>query len=68
VVAVDVHPAAIEAARANAERNGVAERVEVRYSNVFSEVDGAFDLIVFDPPFRWFRPRDLTETAITDEG
>jgi release factor glutamine methyltransferase len=40
----------------------------VRASDVFSGVDGAFDLIVFDPPFRWFKPRDLTETAITDEG
>lgn len=68
VVAVDINPTAIEAARANAERNGVAERVTVRYSDVFSEVAGAFDLIVFDPPFRWFKPRDLTETAITDEG
>lgn len=26
------------------------------------------DLIVFDPPFRWFQPRDLLETAITDEN
>ena len=68
VVAVDVNPTAIEAARANAERNGVADRVAVRYSDVFSEVGEAFDLIVFDPPFRWFKPRDLTETAITDEG
>lgn len=68
VVAVDVNPEAIRAARANAWRNGVAERVEVRYSDVFSEVDGPFDLIVFDPPFRWFKPRDLAETAITDEG
>ncbi len=68
VVAVDINPAAIAAARANTERNGVAERVEVRYSNVFSEVGGTFDLIVFDPPFRWFKPRDLAETAITDEG
>jgi release factor glutamine methyltransferase len=23
---------------------------------------------VFDPPFRWFRPRDLLEAATTDEG
>lgn len=23
---------------------------------------------MFDPPFRWFRPRDLLETAIADEG
>jgi release factor glutamine methyltransferase len=68
VVAVDVNPTAIEAAQANAERNGVTERVAVRYSDVFSHAGGAFDLIVFDPPFRWFKPRDLAETAITDEG
>lgn len=68
VVAVDVNAKAIAAARANAERNGVADRVQVRHSDVFSDVDGAFDLIVFDPPFRWFKPRGLAETAITDEG
>jgi release factor glutamine methyltransferase len=68
VVAVDINPDAIEAARRNAERNGVGDRVEVRYSDVFSHVDGAFDLIVFDPPFRWFAPRDLLEAASTDEN
>jgi len=42
--------------------------VEVRCGDVFSAISGTFDLIVFDPPFRWFKPRDLAETAITDEG
>ncbi|SDL48196.1 release factor glutamine methyltransferase [Nonomuraea maritima] len=68
VLAVDVSPAAVEAARRNAARNGVADRVEVRLSDVFSAVDGRFDLIVFDPPFRWFAPRDMFERASTDEG
>jgi release factor glutamine methyltransferase len=68
VVAVDVNPSAIEAARANAERNGVADRIDVRLSDVFSDVDGEFDLIVFDPPFRWFAPRDRLEMAMTDEN
>ncbi|WP_188190003.1 methyltransferase [Nonomuraea sp. SYSU D8015] len=67
VVAVDINPVAVEAARRNAERNGVADRVEVRRSDVFSAVEGCFDLIVFDPPFRWFAPRDLLEAATTDE-
>ncbi|MEV5897747.1 methyltransferase [Nonomuraea fuscirosea] len=65
VLAVDVNPRAVEAARRNAERNGV--QVEVRVSDVFSAVEGVFDLIVFDPPFRWFAPRDLFEAATTDE-
>lgn len=68
VLAVDINPRAVEAARANAERNGVADRMEVRNSDVFSDVAGTFDLIVFDPPFRWLRPRDLLEAAMTDEG
>src|SRR3954454_8395571 len=68
VVAVDINPLALEAAQDNATRNGVADRITVQHSDVFSTVDGRFDLIVFDPPFRWFRPRDLLESAMTDEG
>src|SRR5918997_3058287 len=68
VVAVDINPVAIEAARNNAADNGVADRIEVRSSDVFSNVDGKFDLIIFDPPFRWFAPRDLLEAATTDEN
>ncbi len=68
VLAVDINPVAIAAARDNAEANGVADRVEVRKSDVFSAVDGEFDLIVFDPPYRWFAPRDLLEAASTDEN
>ncbi|HET8660157.1 MAG TPA: class I SAM-dependent methyltransferase [Micromonosporaceae bacterium] len=68
VVAVDINPHAVAAARRNAERNGVADRIVIRHSDVFDDVDGVFDLIVFDPPFRWFTPRDLLESAITDAG
>lgn len=67
VVAVDVNPHAVEAARANAERNGVPDRVTVAQSDLFSEVDGRFDLVIFDPPFRWMKPRDWAEASITDE-
>lgn len=68
VVAVDINPHAVEAAVANAARNGVSDRVDVRLGDVFSTVDGEFHLIVFDPPFRWFAPRDLREMASTDEN
>lgn len=68
VVAVDVNPHAVEAARANAERNGVPDRVTVARSDLFAEVEGRFDLVVFDPPFRWMKPRDWAEASITDEG
>ncbi|GAB3436261.1 methyltransferase [Actinophytocola sediminis] len=68
ILGVDINPAAITAAVANAERNGVADRISFRESDVFSAVDGRFDLIVFDPPFRWFAPRDLLEASMTDEN
>jgi release factor glutamine methyltransferase len=68
VVAVDINPVAVEAARNNAAYNGVADRIAIRRSDVFSNIDGEFDLIIFDPPFRWFAPRDLLEAATTDEN
>jgi release factor glutamine methyltransferase len=68
VTAVDVNPVAVSCARANAERNGVSDRVTVGLSDVFSNVEGPFDLIIFDPPFRWFKPRDWRERGTTDEN
>lgn len=68
VTAVDINPAAVAAATANAARNGVADRVTVCESDVFSAVTGPFDLMVFDPPFRWFAPRDMFEASIADEN
>jgi release factor glutamine methyltransferase len=68
VVAVDINAAAIECARANAVRNGVADRIEFLETDVFSGVNGRFDLVVFDPPFRWFSPRTMLERASTDEN
>ena len=51
-VAVDISPAAISVAQRNAERNGVADRLEFVESNVFSNVPPRrFDLIVSNPPY-----------------
>jgi len=68
VLAVDVNPVAVECARENAARNGVANHVEVCTSDVFSNAPGRFDLIIFDPAFRWFRARDLRELGSADEN
>jgi release factor glutamine methyltransferase len=67
VVAVDVNPDAVEAARVNCERHGVSDRVDCRAGDLFDPVDGTFDLVIFDPPFRWFAPRDELEVAFADE-
>jgi methylase of polypeptide subunit release factors len=50
VDAVDVSPRALELARRNAELNGVV--LNVFASNLFDAVDGAYDLIAFNPPMR----------------
>jgi release factor glutamine methyltransferase len=68
VLAVDVNPAAVACARENAERNGVADRVTVQESDLFQNAPGRYDLIIFDPPFRWFRPRDMFERGTADEN
>jgi release factor glutamine methyltransferase len=68
VLGVDINPHAVAAAIDNAARNGVSARTTFRVSDLFEAVDGTFDIIVYDPPFRWFRPRDLCETSIADEN
>lgn len=72
VLAVDINPEAVTATVENAARNGVTQQVEARVSDVFDAVDrerdGPFDVIIFDPPFRWFEPRDLLEAATADPG
>ncbi|MCC5988790.1 MAG: peptide chain release factor N(5)-glutamine methyltransferase [Pararhodobacter sp.] len=48
---VDISPAALEVARANAQALGVAARAELRLSDWFADVTGRFDLIAANPPY-----------------
>ncbi|MFC7620976.1 50S ribosomal protein L11 methyltransferase [Microlunatus sp. GCM10028923] len=48
VVAVDLVPRAVAAARSNAVRNRVAERITVLRSDGFDAVEGRFDVIIID--------------------
>ncbi len=68
VVAVDVNPASIVCAKKNAKRNGGLSNIKFLESNLFENVSGRFDLIIFDPPFRWFKPRNIRERATADEN
>jgi len=51
VVAVDVSPAAVEAAKRRAESRGVVGKIEFIRSDLFENVEGVFDWIVFNPPY-----------------
>ncbi len=56
VLAVDLLPEAVEATRRNAERFGVASRVEARQGDLFEDleaqlVEGGVDLVMANPPY-----------------
>lgn len=50
VTGVDIDKGAVEAARENAKKNGI-DNVEFFESDLFEEVDGNYDLVVFNPPY-----------------
>lgn len=62
VIAVDINPRAVEIARKNAEGNNL-DNIEVRESNLFSEVDEKFDLIIFNPPYLPVEREDMEQRA-----
>ena len=51
IVATDISAPALEVARANARRHGVADLVEFREARYLDGVEGPFDLIVSNPPY-----------------
>jgi len=52
VIATEISEAAVAIARKNADRNGVADRVDIRLGDLWEPVAGErFDLIVSNPPY-----------------
>ncbi|NLN59515.1 MAG: peptide chain release factor N(5)-glutamine methyltransferase [Deltaproteobacteria bacterium] len=51
ITATDVVPEALAIARANAEANGVQDRITFLQGNMLEPVSGRFDLIVSNPPY-----------------
>jgi 16S rRNA (guanine1207-N2)-methyltransferase len=59
VLALDDSEAAVRSAAATAEANGVADRIEVRRTNLAEGVpDGTVDLVLCNPPFHRGNSRD----------
>ncbi|OGB74412.1 hypothetical protein A2V68_01740 [candidate division Kazan bacterium RBG_13_50_9] len=68
VLATDISPKAVKCAQMNTRRYGVKNFMEVREGDLFDGLDGKrFDAIIFNPPFRPFRPRCEDERASLDE-
>jgi len=51
IVASDISEDALAVARSNAERNGVADRIEFVRSDLFTDLKGSFDIIASNPPY-----------------
>lgn len=70
VVTVDISDSAVACAEANAELNGVSDRVEVRKGTLGECVapDETFDLIIANPPLLPGEPTDPLSAAIFDPG
>jgi release factor glutamine methyltransferase len=64
VMAIDINPAAVECARLNARRYGLARSITVSQSDLFSGVHGQrFDLVLCNPPYFRGEPRNPAEMA-----
>jgi release factor glutamine methyltransferase len=69
VLAVDVNPAAIRSARRNARDHGFKDVMEVRRSDLFTEVgDEQFDVITANLPFRNKPAPDVVARSQWDTG
>lgn len=51
VIAIDASAEALTVARRNAERHGVADRVELLQGDLLCEIEGSGDLILSNPPY-----------------
>jgi HemK-related putative methylase len=64
VLAIDINPEAVRAARINAILHRVEDRVEAREGDLFAPVNGErFDRVIFNPPYFRRAPRDRLEQA-----
>jgi release factor glutamine methyltransferase len=66
VVATDASADALALAAANAERTGLAARIDLRLGNLLEPADGTFDLVVSNPPYVPLPDRVSMQPEIVD--
>lgn len=67
VLATDVNEDAVQCTKKNIQVNKI-KNIEVRRSDLFKNIKEKFDTIIFNPPFRYFKPKDKLDAAMTDEN
>ncbi len=67
VIAADINPVAVQTTKENAERNNI-NNIIVKNSDLFGNISGKFDLILFNPPFMGLKPNTDLEKAFTDNN
>jgi release factor glutamine methyltransferase len=66
IVATDISSAALEVARDNAARHGVAGRIQFGCADLLDGLDGRFDLIACNPPYVAERDRRGLQPEVRD--
>lgn len=66
VLATDMSAKALHVARTNAERLGVADRIDFRIASLAGEAAAAFDLVVANPPYVPEADRDSLAPEVRD--
>ena len=68
VMAIDVNSTAVANTHMNFERHRVSGRCRALMSDLFENVGGAFDFIVFNLPYHGCCPSDMLERGVADEN
>lgn len=66
ITATDISSVALEVARRNATRHGVASRIEFRCADLLNDLAGPFDLIACNPPYVAERDRRGLQPEVRD--
>jgi len=68
VIATDINSKALKCTNQNIKYHKLENRIEVLKSDLFSSIKNKFDLIIFNPPFRWFQPKNILERSVSDKN
>jgi len=66
VTLVDFNPKAIKCSLMNIRLHYGESSAKAIHGSLFEKINGKFDYVIINPPFRWFKPKNYLEAAGTD--